>query len=121
MASSISIPLQTLTPSQVVNIPSNSIPTGLTHAQLLINRNVGASPLDGAPTATLSFFMEFSQDGGSTWGSGVGASTGGGGALPASDIEVDLPGDPANAQRRVRGSVTNGPVSISVSGSLNLT
>jgi hypothetical protein len=122
MAASIDIPLTTLSPNQVITIPPTAVPVGVTHAQLLVNRGVGAQSLDATPAATLAFWMEFSLDGGASWGDGGGATTAGG-VVPGaafSDVEWDIFGDPANTQRQVRGNVTNGPVAISVSGTLNL-
>jgi len=124
MALSIAIPLHTFTASEVVTVPATNIPTGNTHAQLLINRNVGTNSLEANPAASISWFMEFSLDGGQTFGNGAGAGTVGGllaSGGHVSDVGDDLPGDPQSTLRQVRGSVTNGATTLSVSGSLNLT
>jgi hypothetical protein len=124
MPITISIPLHTFASNERLDVPATSIPTGLTLAQFRIDRQVGAQSIDSTPTATINWFMEFSQDGGLTWGGGWGGGTIGGplaGGGTFSAVGPDpFPGDPSNAQRMVRGFIQNGSVAISASGAINL-
>jgi len=81
----------------------HSIPDSATNWSLTVNRNVGATPIDGlATTACLWMLFQVSLDGGTTWKDNMGGELNGGlieptttvaagsdgVALPASSIEV---------------------------------
>lgn len=129
------IPLTTLTPNQVVDssvIPALTQPVGsFTDFQLLVNRNVGANPLDSmstAPASNIQIKAEYSNDGGTTWHLGMSAAIPGGAmfADKAQTIRqetsaIDWPFK-ANfpGATHIRGTVTNGASTVSVSGSATL-
>lgn len=146
MATTVNIPLTTLAPNQVVDhttLPAldSSVPVGVTEYTLAVNRNVGTSSLDTTPSARLVIAVDYSLDGGTTWNPGLdpattphySTSTINGGVIQLTNkqtgqlftVEVSqettgIPGDPTSSTRRVRASVTNGPATVSVSGSLTI-
>jgi len=127
MSTSIPIPLTTLFANLVLSVPGTPIPTGLTDMVLAINRNVGTNSLDSEPTATFTLTAEISLDGGATWDGLIsGTFVGGvfrdlkGNILEVSALETSLYGDPQSTLRQIRGSFANGPVAVSISGSLTV-
>lgn len=123
------IPLVTLSPNQVINssvIPQLVQPVGsFTDFSLLLNRNVGTASLDTTTTANISLVGEWSSDGGITWNPGISALISGGILFKdkahtirqeVSSIEWPWP----SSTTHIRGTVTNGGVAVSVSGSVTL-
>jgi len=126
MPTTISIPLSTLAPNQIVSVPSTSI-VGFSGFQLLVNRNVGISSLDSLTTAeSITMQVDESPDG-VTWfflesgvvHGGVEQFTDKGGVLHT--VEQDeFASTFSLSSQFVRASVTNGSTQVSVSGSLTL-
>lgn len=97
-------------------IPQVNVPLGVTTIRLSVTRF--AWP--GAGATVMSAKFEISIDGGVTWPYGVAADIGAsspfkGDPNPPALIGLVIPGDPQNAQRRVRGSVNCAqPLDLSV-------
>ena len=127
-----SIPLTTLPANAVIDssvIPALTQPVGtFTDFQLLLNRNVGAASLDTTPTAQISVKAEWSDDGGVTWKPGLSAMVGGGlvfkdktQTIRQEQFGLDWPfGSNFPTATHIRGTVVNGPVTVSVSGTATL-
>lgn len=77
-----------------------AIPVGITGVTAIIDRAALVSP-----TLRIDWTLELSQDDGQTWEAWGGAGTIGGPPFTTSSFTVALP-QPANAARKLRGSVT---------------
>jgi hypothetical protein len=130
------IPLTTLSPNQVIDssvIPQMTQSVGtFTDFQLSLNRNVGAASLDNTPTASIQLFTEWSADNQASWHGGMSAMVPGGTVwvdkaqtVRQEVFATEWPFAAALAAvgivpTHIRGRVVNGPVSVSVSGSVTL-
>jgi hypothetical protein len=119
----IPIPLRTLNagPQAPIDAP---VPAGKTGAEFLINRNVGAFPLDGDPARSLAVDLFVSWDGGATWKREC-STTLQGGVITDTDTGVrvfDTFGAsgiaPGATHARLAAVVTG---TVSISGTLTLT
>lgn len=133
---SVTIPVVTLTPNEIIDsstTPALTQPVGVfTDFQLVVNRNAGSSPLDSTNTASIQIFTEWSADNEQTWNLGISAVIPGGPifadkaqTIRQETSSIDWPFASALAASgivptHIRGRVVNGAVAVSVSGSATL-
>ncbi len=128
MATTIPISLRTV--SSVIHAGPATIPAGVTDAQLVLNRNVGATPMDlqlDTSTTLVTVQVEVSADGGTTWVTQVQGDIPGGKDIPTrgpnSGVEQLVCGVGVNGLipgQQIRATITPA-ATFTTSGSLILT
>jgi hypothetical protein len=127
----IAIPLTPIAANASLTSAARAIPGGITKASISINRNVGANPLDGAIGSQLTIWQDFSFDGGVTWNPELttphwSTSTAPGGIVmvpvkPSGTVQIEILMEeitiPPGATH-VRAGIDNGPLPVTVSGTL---
>lgn len=125
MAIIIPIPLFALLKDVGVTIPGTPLPTGMTRAQISVDRTVGLKPLNSAPSGrTVELRYELSPDNQASWQWQGTPSTAPSGlnlddfGQPINTDVMSIGIDPAAPWTHIRGIVTARGGDVSVAGTL---